>query len=255
LFFGYQFFNDDSQEKVLMAQKETKQQEKPQFPASTETTSEIKTNKDNPSVIIEEKSVVAESKLNSSNEITSTDNSSLSSSSAISDNSIVENKDNRMVEITSPPAASEDENSKPINVEVKSDAHQFTATTDVAKEEVTTKTTAAVKAVPQTSTIDKVVLKKTNEPNRKSNSYPIIGWNEYQNYINNNIRKPYVNSGIFLNGAVVLAFKINKKGKPHAVRIIQSLSEACDKEAIRLIESGPEWKKADNKEVNYIITF
>ena len=138
---------------------------------------------------------------------------------------------------------------------MKTDANELSAFADVAKEEVTIKTTAAVKAVPQTSTLDKVGFKKTNESDRKSKSYPVIGWNEYQNYINNNIRKPLVNSGVSLKGAVILGFKVNKKGKPHAVRIIQSLSEACDKEAIRLIESGPEWKKADNKEVNYIITF
>jgi outer membrane biosynthesis protein TonB len=238
-----------------MAQKETKQQVKPQIATSTEKISNIKTNKDNPSPIIEKKAAVAESKVNSSNEIISTDNSSLSSSSAIRDNSIVENKDNGIVENAVPLAATEDENAKPINVDVKSDAQQFTATNDLTKEEVTTNTTAAVNAVPQASRLDKVVLKKTNEQDIKSNSYPVIGWNEYQNYINNNIRKTIENSSLTIKGAVVLGFKVNKKGKPQGIRIIQSLSEACDKEAIRLIETGPEWKKADNKMVNYSIIF
>lgn len=255
LFFGYQFFNNDSQEQVLMAQKETKAKTLTQVPASKETTSKITSKKDDVALIVDEKPAVSLPKVNSSIENSSDDNTPLLSSIENITKDVVENYDTRIVENTVSPPNVEDENSKTGNVEVKTDANELSAFADVAKEEVTVKTTAAVKAVPQTSTLDKVALKKTIEPNRKSNSYPLIGWNEYQNYINNNIKKPFVNTGVFLNGAVVVAFKINQKGKPHAVRIIQSLSEACDKEAIRLIESGPEWKKADNKEVNYIITF
>ena len=253
MFFGYQYLGKDKEEKILMAQKETIQKIPTHSPASIETTSQEKTKKENVPAIIEDKQPVAVSKQNATIESTSADNALVNTITEIHENSIAENEDIRIVENIAPQAVAKDE--KPANVQFKSDAVKLTATLDDTKEEVSTKSVAVVKTEPQIATKEKVVLKKSKELSGRSESYPIMGWGEYQQYINQNIKPQIDNAALPVKGTVVLAFKVNKKGKPISVRIIQSLCKSCDQEAIRLIDNGPKWKKADNNEVNYSIIF
>jgi len=44
-----------------------------------------------------------------------------------------------------------------------------------------------------------------------------------------------------LKGKVVLTFLVNKEGRPFYIKVKESLCESADKEAIRLIQEGPDW--------------
>jgi hypothetical protein len=56
-------------------------------------------------------------------------------------------------------------------------------------------------------------------------------------------------------GNVVLDFKVDKKGRPMNIKVRSSLSDACDKEAIRLLSSGPDWEIKGPKLRKVVISF
>ena len=56
-------------------------------------------------------------------------------------------------------------------------------------------------------------------------------------------------------GKVILSFKINKDGSPVNIKVQQSLSESCNKEAIRLLNNGPKWTGKRNKNTVVEIEF
>ncbi len=57
-------------------------------------------------------------------------------------------------------------------------------------------------------------------------------------YIKANIRIP----DECVTGRVVVTFLVGKDGSISDARVVRSLSEACDKEALRLVNSMPKWK-------------
>ena len=74
---------------------------------------------------------------------------------------------------------------------------------------------------------------------------PMGGWEEYDTYINQNKRKP---SGFqTIDGEVILSFDVNEKHEISNIKIVKSLSQEQDKEAIRLIKEGPQWKTKKGK--------
>lgn len=79
-------------------------------------------------------------------------------------------------------------------------------------------------------------------PSVNSNSViqPVIGWEKYQLYLIENIRKSQIESG--LRGNVVLSFRINKKGEAVDIVILKGLTSSSNSEAIRLVKEGPLWK-------------
>ena len=42
-------------------------------------------------------------------------------------------------------------------------------------------------------------------------------------------------------GKVTLTFFVNKEGRPFDIKVKESLCKSLDKEAIRLIQEGPDW--------------
>jgi len=68
---------------------------------------------------------------------------------------------------------------------------------------------------------------------------PVIGEKEYKKYLETNLIKP--ESADCKNGKVVLEFQVDTSGRPYNITIKKSLCEAYDKEAISLIEEGPDW--------------
>lgn len=79
-------------------------------------------------------------------------------------------------------------------------------------------------------------------PSVNSNSViqPVIGWEKYQLYLKENIRRSEVESG--LQGSVVLSFRINKMGEAVDIVILKGLTSSSNSEAIRLVKEGPSWK-------------
>jgi hypothetical protein len=87
------------------------------------------------------------------------------------------------------------------------------------------------------------------------NAIPLIGWMEYEKYIEKNKKPPVSNP--LLKGEVVVSFQVNRAGTLSDFKIEKSLSKDHDAEAIRLIEEGPEWKILNSRKtrVTVIVNF
>ena len=64
---------------------------------------------------------------------------------------------------------------------------------------------------------------------------------ELMKYIKDNLRYPVVAIENNIEGRVTLRFVVNKKGEVSNVEILRGLDPACDKEAIRVVQSMPKW--------------
>ena len=76
---------------------------------------------------------------------------------------------------------------------------------------------------------------------------PVIGWQDFNEYVKENIKIPVDNEGKNYKGKVVLSFEINKRGNPKKIKVEQPLCKPCDEEATRLLLHGPKWKYVNNK--------
>ena len=70
---------------------------------------------------------------------------------------------------------------------------------------------------------------------------PVIGKRSYQKYLKEHLCRPTDEKCAQVKGKVVLTFLINKEGRPFYIKVKESLCESADKEAIRLIQEGPDW--------------
>ncbi len=77
---------------------------------------------------------------------------------------------------------------------------------------------------------------------------PVIGWDKYQIYLKENLRKAEIEPG--QKGSVFLSFKINKKGEAVDFVILKGLTPASNAEAIRLVKDGPAWKIRAGSKIN-----
>lgn len=83
------------------------------------------------------------------------------------------------------------------------------------------------------------------------------GLENFLRYIDDNLRYPKkaVKKGI--QGRVVVAFVLDKEGKPDRVRVTKSANPMLDSEAIRVIKNSPAWKpsfhQGESVEVSLLI--
>jgi TonB family protein len=70
---------------------------------------------------------------------------------------------------------------------------------------------------------------------------PVDGYEIYAEYISENQEYPAKAIELKIEGTVILRFIINKDSIPDKIRIVQSLSPGCDREARRLLREGPKW--------------
>ena len=70
---------------------------------------------------------------------------------------------------------------------------------------------------------------------------PVISKRSYQKYLKEHLVRPTDEKCAQVKGKVVLTFLINKEGRPFYIKVKESLCESADKEAIRLIQEGPDW--------------
>lgn len=71
---------------------------------------------------------------------------------------------------------------------------------------------------------------------------PVIGEKAYREYLKKELIHPQDSLCKGVSGTVVVEFHINEKGRPVDLKVKQSLCESADKEALRLIEKGPDWQ-------------
>ena len=75
---------------------------------------------------------------------------------------------------------------------------------------------------------------------------PVIGKRSYQKYLKEHLVRPTDEKCAQVKGKVVLTFLITKEGRPFYIKVKESLCESADKEAIRLIQEGPDWIYGNN---------
>lgn len=76
---------------------------------------------------------------------------------------------------------------------------------------------------------------------------PADGWSNYDTYLANNLNIPETYNKPSGGGEVELSFEVNQLGEPVNIKVVRSLCEVCDKEAIRLLKEGPKWKRKAKK--------
>jgi TonB family protein len=79
------------------------------------------------------------------------------------------------------------------------------------------------------------------------NVEPADGWNNYGVYLDNNLfpSEEIVQKNI--HGEVEVSFDVLSNGAVSNVNIAKSLCSDCDKEALRVIKEGPQWKVKNGK--------
>ena len=85
------------------------------------------------------------------------------------------------------------------------------------------------------------VVKGDEQANKDITPQPVIGKRNYQKYLKENLVHPTDEKCAQVKGKVILTFLVNKEGRPFYIKVKESLCESADKEAIRLIQEGPDW--------------
>lgn len=116
----------------------------------------------------------------------------------------------------------------------------------------------AVRLQDDRSDISAIVVsrKKVNSSRARNSTVvldepePLDGWENYDVYLANNLNAPEGSGEIKQSasgGEVELSFEVNRYGDPVNIKVVRSLCDKCDKEAIRLIKSGPKWKRKKSR--------
>jgi hypothetical protein len=79
----------------------------------------------------------------------------------------------------------------------------------------------------------------------KGEPKPATGERAYEEYISENLFLPAFNECGDTKGQVIVAFKVNAKGRPYDLDIKKSLCPTADLEAIRVVQQGPNWTSGD----------
>ena len=98
------------------------------------------------------------------------------------------------------------------------------------------------------------VVKGDEQANKDITPQPVIGKRNYQKYLKENLVHPTDEKCAQVKGKVILTFLVNKEGRPFYIKVKESLCESADKEAIRLIQEGPDWVYG-NKLVEVTVKF
>lgn len=70
---------------------------------------------------------------------------------------------------------------------------------------------------------------------------PVIGERAYRRYLKKNLNRPTDKECERVKGKVILTFYVNDEGRPIDIKVQGSLCPSVDKEAIRLVQEGPQW--------------
>jgi hypothetical protein len=65
----------------------------------------------------------------------------------------------------------------------------------------------------------------------------------FNDYVKQNIKPEFDDNGNEYKGSVILSFITNKKGKPVKIKVEKSFNDACNEQAITLLQQGPRWSK------------
>lgn len=83
---------------------------------------------------------------------------------------------------------------------------------------------------------------------------PLIGRKAYRKYMRKNMVRPADEECAKVKGEVVLTFHVDVNGRPVDIKVKESLCPSADKEAVRLVNEGPDWT-IGGKEVTWSVKF
>lgn len=83
---------------------------------------------------------------------------------------------------------------------------------------------------------------------------PLIGQELYEKYLKENLIRPSDDACGQVEGIVIVLFHVDKKGRPTDITVKQSLCESADREAVRLVQEGPDWTRG-NQTVEVSVNF
>lgn len=73
---------------------------------------------------------------------------------------------------------------------------------------------------------------------------PFTGYKALHEYFAREMKHPQGDAPDRARGIVLISFAINEQGKPEGIEVEKKLDEACDAEAVRLVQNMPPWKPA-----------
>lgn len=73
---------------------------------------------------------------------------------------------------------------------------------------------------------------------------PFTGYKALHEYFAREMKHPQGDAPDRKSGIVLVSFAINEQGKPEGIEVEKKLDEACDAEAVRLVQNMPPWKPA-----------
>jgi hypothetical protein len=126
---------------------------------------------------------------------------------------------------------------KPVTVE-EAKVVPVAPDTSVVRETVTQTAVDTVEKEPVAAIVENVPT-----PSEEAMPEPVVGMQAYMDYIQRNTKQPTDEECRDVKGAVVVKFKIGQSGRPYNIRVTEGLCSSINKEAIRLIIHGPDWKK------------
>ena len=77
-------------------------------------------------------------------------------------------------------------------------------------------------------------------------STPVSGERAYFDYLEKNRKKSFNDECDNKHGKVILLFKVNEKNRPIDISVLRSLCQEADREAIRLLQNGPDWTTSNS---------
>lgn len=90
-----------------------------------------------------------------------------------------------------------------------------------------------------------------NQPDGKPVSLPQVGKKQYNEYL----RRAMDMAAAGGAGDVVMTFRVNQYGRPSDIRADKGFSREANREAIRLLGNGPEWKPSGDERISITIHF
>jgi len=85
--------------------------------------------------------------------------------------------------------------------------------------------------------------------------YPKNGKEKFDKYIEDNAIPVLDSTGKRIAADILLSFTLNKKSKPNHIKVVESSCKVCEKEAIRLLQDGPDWEGKEGEKGTVRIQF
>lgn len=112
-----------------------------------------------------------------------------------------------------------------------------------------TDSTVALALAPDSKQLNEVVVVRRERPPAPMSvgALPAGGYSAFREYLKKNLEYPEKALKDNKEGTVKLRFTVAVDGSLQDIKVISSLSEECDTEAIRLLKEGPRWYPAISK--------